>query len=144
MFSASTGLSPVALGSHETFLVRFIAEDTLLRHWTLWFVLGIVGQWLYCINQPCNVEPWWNSFWWVQSLFCFLFPFVRCANDRLLSSWCSVRVFFKQIGNWLVWITFQHPGVAYSKHIVHIYSYQAGDELRNHLEVCVGGNRNKF
>ncbi|XP_008456943.1 topless-related protein 4-like isoform X1 [Cucumis melo] len=26
-------------------------------------------------------------------------------------------------------------GVAYSKHIVHIYSYQAGDELRNHLEI---------
>ena len=27
-------------------------------------------------------------------------------------------------------------GVAYSKHIVHIYSYQGGDDLRNHLEVC--------
>lgn len=27
-------------------------------------------------------------------------------------------------------------GVAYSKHIVHIYSYHGGDDLRNHLEVC--------
>ncbi|CAK9141273.1 unnamed protein product [Ilex paraguariensis] len=26
-------------------------------------------------------------------------------------------------------------GVAYSKHIVHIYSYHAGDDLRNHLEI---------
>lgn len=26
-------------------------------------------------------------------------------------------------------------GVAYSKHIVHIYSYHGGDDLRNHLEV---------
>ncbi|XP_015894468.3 topless-related protein 4-like isoform X2 [Ziziphus jujuba] len=26
-------------------------------------------------------------------------------------------------------------GVAYSKHIVHIYTYQGGDELRNHLEI---------
>lgn len=29
------------------------------------------------------------------------------------------------------------PGVAYSKHIVHIYSYHGGDDLRNHLEVCL-------
>lgn len=28
-------------------------------------------------------------------------------------------------------------GVAYSKHIVHLYSYHNGDDLRNHLEVCV-------
>lgn len=28
-------------------------------------------------------------------------------------------------------------GVAYSKHIVHIFSYYGGDDLRNHLEVCV-------
>lgn len=28
-------------------------------------------------------------------------------------------------------------GVAYSKHIVHIYSYHGGDELRNHLEVLI-------
>lgn len=28
-------------------------------------------------------------------------------------------------------------GVAYSKHIVHIYSYHGGDDLRNHLEVCL-------
>ncbi|GFZ20854.1 WUS-interacting protein 2 [Actinidia rufa] len=27
-------------------------------------------------------------------------------------------------------------GVAYSKHIVHIYSYHSGDDVRNHLEVC--------
>lgn len=26
-------------------------------------------------------------------------------------------------------------GVAYSKHIVHIYSYHGSDDLRNHLEV---------
>ncbi|XP_062078108.1 topless-related protein 4-like isoform X2 [Humulus lupulus] len=26
-------------------------------------------------------------------------------------------------------------GVAYSKHIVHIYAYQGGDDLRNHLEI---------
>ncbi|XP_034223310.1 topless-related protein 4-like isoform X3 [Prunus dulcis] len=26
-------------------------------------------------------------------------------------------------------------GVAYSKHIVHIYSYQGGDDIRNHLEI---------
>ncbi|KAK3437325.1 hypothetical protein EUGRSUZ_C01846 [Eucalyptus grandis] len=28
-------------------------------------------------------------------------------------------------------------GVAYSKHIVHIYSYHGGDDIRNHLELCV-------
>ncbi|ONH98383.1 hypothetical protein PRUPE_7G247300 [Prunus persica] len=28
-----------------------------------------------------------------------------------------------------------HFGVAYSKHIVHIYSYQGGDDIRNHLEI---------
>lgn len=26
-------------------------------------------------------------------------------------------------------------GVAYSKHVVHIYSYYGGDDLRNHIEV---------
>ncbi|XP_057967395.1 topless-related protein 4-like isoform X2 [Malania oleifera] len=26
-------------------------------------------------------------------------------------------------------------GIAYSKHIVHLYSYQGGDDLRNHLEI---------
>lgn len=31
-------------------------------------------------------------------------------------------------------------GVAYSKHIVHIYSYHGGDDLRNHLEVCPSNN----
>lgn len=28
-------------------------------------------------------------------------------------------------------------GVAYSKHIVHVYSYRVGDDLRNHLEVFI-------
>ena len=28
-------------------------------------------------------------------------------------------------------------GVAYSKHMVQIYSYHGGDDLRNHLEVCL-------
>lgn len=28
-------------------------------------------------------------------------------------------------------------GVAYSKHIVHLYSYHGGDDLRNHLEVLI-------
>ena len=28
-------------------------------------------------------------------------------------------------------------GVAYSKHIVQIYSYHCGNDLRNHLEVCL-------
>lgn len=28
-------------------------------------------------------------------------------------------------------------GVAYSKHIVHLFSYNGADDLRNHLEVCV-------
>ena len=32
---------------------------------------------------------------------------------------------------------FNNAGVAYSKHIVHIYSYHAPNDLRNHLEVCV-------
>ncbi|KAL2513463.1 putative topless-related protein 4-like [Forsythia ovata] len=32
-------------------------------------------------------------------------------------------------------------GVAYSKHIVHIYAYHGGDDLRNHLEIDAhGGN----
>lgn len=29
------------------------------------------------------------------------------------------------------------PGVAYSKHIVHLYSYHGGDDLRNLHEVCL-------
>lgn len=38
----------------------------------------------------------------------------------------------------LEWIYFVLiAGVAYSKHIVHLYTYHGGDELRNHLEVCV-------
>ncbi|KAL2515611.1 Uncharacterized protein Fot_29582 [Forsythia ovata] len=33
------------------------------------------------------------------------------------------------------------PSVAYSKHIVHIYAYHGGDDLRNHLEIDAhGGN----
>lgn len=28
-------------------------------------------------------------------------------------------------------------GVAYSKHIVHIFSYHGADDLRNHLEVLL-------
>ncbi|XP_050103715.1 topless-related protein 4-like isoform X2 [Malus sylvestris] len=28
-----------------------------------------------------------------------------------------------------------HVGIAYSKHVVHIYSYHGGDDLRNHLEI---------
>lgn len=28
-------------------------------------------------------------------------------------------------------------GVAYSKHIVHIYFYQGGNDFKNHLEVCL-------
>lgn len=30
-----------------------------------------------------------------------------------------------------------NSGIAYSKHIVHIYSYHGGDDLRNHLEVSI-------
>lgn len=37
MFSASTGMVSVALGSHQTLSVRFIVEDTILRYLTLWF-----------------------------------------------------------------------------------------------------------
>lgn len=32
---------------------------------------------------------------------------------------------------------FLHTGVAFSKHIVQIYSYHGGEDLRNHLEVCL-------
>lgn len=32
-------------------------------------------------------------------------------------------------------ISYFSPGIAYSKHIVQIYSYHGGDDLRNHLEV---------
>lgn len=36
----------------------------------------------------------------------------------------------------LQWIYFVLiAGVAYSKHIVHLYTYHGGDELRNHLEI---------
>lgn len=30
---------------------------------------------------------------------------------------------------------FNHVGVAYSRHIVQIYSYHGGDDVRQHLEV---------
>ncbi|KAJ6731900.1 TOPLESS-RELATED PROTEIN 4-LIKE [Salix purpurea] len=33
-------------------------------------------------------------------------------------------------------ILFPFPGVAYSRHIVHVYSYHGGADIRNHLEVC--------
>lgn len=32
---------------------------------------------------------------------------------------------------------FYDSGVAYSMHIIHLFSYHGGDDLRNHLEVCV-------
>jgi len=34
-----------------------------------------------------------------------------------------------------VFVFVQLTGVAYSRHIVQIYSYQGGDEIRHHLEV---------
>jgi len=38
----------------------------------------------------------------------------------------------------VVELTFlNNAGVAYSKHIVHLYSYHGPNDLRNHLEVCV-------
>ncbi|XP_028052176.1 protein TPR3-like [Camellia sinensis] len=32
-------------------------------------------------------------------------------------------------------------GVAYSKNIVHIYSYHGGNDVRNHLQVCATINQ---
>lgn len=32
-------------------------------------------------------------------------------------------------------------GVAFSKHIVHIYAYNGGSDLRQHLEVCLNISR---
>lgn len=36
----------------------------------------------------------------------------------------------------LTWKPLGCVGVAFSKHVVHIYSYVGGNDLRQHLEVC--------
>ena len=37
-------------------------------------------------------------------------------------------------------LSFFFIGVAYSKHIVYLYSYHVGDDVKNYLEVCLTMN----
>lgn len=48
-----------------------------------------------------------------------------------------IIIFSLEENIWKSHIMFANAGVAYSKHIVHIYSYHGGDDLRNHLEVSI-------
>jgi hypothetical protein len=52
---------------------------------------------------------------------------------------CLVRCsehFFSVLSRWhFSNIIFCSKGVAYSRHIVQIYSYHGGDDIRQHLEV---------
>lgn len=67
--------------------------------------------------------------------FCGVLLYYSLMRSCDICAACLVYIFVRSYKVCFIFV--DTSGVAYSKHIVHIYSYHGGDDLRNHLEVCL-------
>lgn len=129
------------------FMYRNLWPMNLTHRWTEWNgVLKapcLVYMHLIFFSFSFSVMPYdYKSFQCLASDLSFIWRTKKRLNWFFLSL-KEVKIkwrVFKDTEVLLMWMMFaplSDLGVAYSKHIVHVYSYYGNDDLRKHLEVCV-------